>query len=119
MGLLAWQQQSNEFTDIRGFFYPFLTSFFRGSQPFWRENLISDSFHLVIASLANLKVLEILFCTAVEVSRNLWQNGRNKGADTDTENMGGNLVSVCWTRGMCVWPLTLWPHMYQGRKYRE
>lgn len=99
---MAWQQRRNEFTDIRGFFYPLITSFFRGSQPFWKENLISDSFHLVIASLANLKVLETLFCTAVGVSGNLWQNRGNKGADIDTENVGANCASVLDKNDVCV-----------------
>lgn len=61
---MAWQQQRNKFTDIRGFFNPLLTSVFRESQPFWREDLISDSFHFVIASLADRKVLANLFWTA-------------------------------------------------------
>lgn len=87
---MAQQQRRNEFTDIRGFFHPLLTSFFRGSQPFWRENLISASFHLVIASLARLKVLETLFGEAVGVSESLWQNRRNKGADRDIENERAN-----------------------------
>lgn len=112
---MAWQQRRNEFTDIRGFFYPLLTTLFRRSQPFWRENLISDSFHLLIASLANLKVLEIFFCTAVGASGNLWKNRRNKGADIDTENARANWVSVCWMGLIRVSTCC----MYPDKQYRE
>lgn len=58
----AWQQVCNKFTDIRGFFHPILTSFFRGSQPFGKENLISASSYLVTERLASLKVLVLRSC---------------------------------------------------------
>lgn len=76
--------------------------FLRGSQLFWTENLISDSFHSVIASLASLKVL---FWGDVWVSG----NRGNKETDGDTENESTNR-GVCtgqklalWSHTVCIW----------------